>query len=348
MEIITQNWVIKDLLKEKDNINPKPQYQISPVWNDNKKQLLIDSILRGYDLPKFYIRRTPKDKIYEFEVIDGQQRMRAIWEFLDNRFYINNLHVHGIDLNGKYFKDFNEKFENDFKQFKLSFTLIEKATQEEIRSLFARLQMGVSLNPAELRHAIASNLGNIVQMTVENHKFFSKECKIKDNRYTHQDYLDHVVAMIFYGDKYDLKAPQLKKMYEEYSSAKSDVLSPKFRIINDILDWMYDINSCSNGIFKNKWGFVDTFHFLNENYSSIETINANDFANNLVQFDKKRKVYNIEPEKLIEDKTSKIYDKDMYDYISAFNIQGGLINNIKIRSRVFEKTFNNKINLNYK
>ena len=71
------NWSIHSILMREGRINPRPQYQRAPVWNDAKKQLLIDSILRGYDLPKFYLRST--DPPYEHEVVDGQQRLHAIW-----------------------------------------------------------------------------------------------------------------------------------------------------------------------------------------------------------------------------------------------------------------------------
>lgn len=348
MEIKLENWNIKKLIIKKDKINPKPQYQRTPVWNDTKKQLLMDSILRGYDLPKFYIRKTPRDPVYEYEVIDGQQRMRAIWEFYENGYALNNTVINGRNLIGRKYQDLNNRLQEKYKKFKLSFSLIEKALPEEIRSLFARLQMGVSLNPAELRHAIASNLGNNIQMIVENHKFFGDDCKIKNKRYKHQDYLDNAATIVFYNNKYDLKAPTLKKLYEELSSAKAEVLSPKFNKINKILDWMYEVNSYSKGIFKNKWGFVDIFNFLNENYKSIKVVNAEDFALELLKFEKKRKKYNSEPEKLIEDKTSDIYDRDLYEYINAFKIQGGITINLKIRARIFNKLFNNRNYLIFK
>ncbi len=45
---------------------------------------VVDSILRGYDVPKFYLRQVGK-KPEKFDVVDGQQRTRAIWEFLEGK-----------------------------------------------------------------------------------------------------------------------------------------------------------------------------------------------------------------------------------------------------------------------
>lgn len=73
-------WNIYQTIEREEKIDPQPQYQRTPVWSDEKKQLLIDSILRNYDLPKFYLR-VSNNPSYDHEVVDGQQRLRAIWEF---------------------------------------------------------------------------------------------------------------------------------------------------------------------------------------------------------------------------------------------------------------------------
>src|SRR5437588_9340312 len=84
MKSNAQAWSLDVVFKRRKKINPKPQYQRTDVWNTSKKQLLIDSILRGYDLPKFYLR--PTQPPFDFEVVDGQQRLHSIWEFLEDRF----------------------------------------------------------------------------------------------------------------------------------------------------------------------------------------------------------------------------------------------------------------------
>ena len=49
------------------NINTNPDYQRPAVWTRAQKQLLIDSMLREYDIPKMYMHRTGKDT---YDVID--------------------------------------------------------------------------------------------------------------------------------------------------------------------------------------------------------------------------------------------------------------------------------------
>ena len=83
MERKRESYPITTLCELKDNIDTNPDYQRPLVWKNSNKQLLIDTILRGLDIPKFYWKQIDEE---HFEVIDGQQRIRTIWEFYDNKF----------------------------------------------------------------------------------------------------------------------------------------------------------------------------------------------------------------------------------------------------------------------
>ena len=73
----------------KKRIDNQPSYQRqSELWNLEKKQLLIDSILNGYDIPKIYLHKFNKPKKIrgiemQYAIIDGRQRLETIWGFLN-------------------------------------------------------------------------------------------------------------------------------------------------------------------------------------------------------------------------------------------------------------------------
>ncbi len=69
----------------RERIDTRPDYQRPLVWSRPQKQLLIDTILRGYDVPKLYWRRVGKNPD-RYEVVDGQQRLHAVWDFFDGRY----------------------------------------------------------------------------------------------------------------------------------------------------------------------------------------------------------------------------------------------------------------------
>jgi len=89
MKINIQLLPLISILKKRNKISFKPKYQKTNVWTIKKDQLLIDTILRGYDIPKIYFTKS-KDPNYEYEAIDGQQRLKAIWGFYNNVFPLGN------------------------------------------------------------------------------------------------------------------------------------------------------------------------------------------------------------------------------------------------------------------
>ena len=76
-------WTIRDICEKRGQIS-FPEYQREPLlWTKEDMRLLIDSILTDIDIPKLYFYEVQKD---EYEVIDGQQRLWAIWRFIDNEY----------------------------------------------------------------------------------------------------------------------------------------------------------------------------------------------------------------------------------------------------------------------
>ena len=176
-DIPDASWTINSVVRRRTKIDLQPLYQRPSVCNDKQKQELIDSILRGYDLPKFYIRSC--QSIFEHEVIDGQQRIRAIWGYIDDEYRLSDeskdIPYFG-DLSGKKYTDLNGDQQEHIGRFPLSVVIIEKASDLEIRQLFLRLQEGVSLNPAEKRNAMTGKMRDFIAYLGENSKVFSNHC----------------------------------------------------------------------------------------------------------------------------------------------------------------------------
>ncbi|MDP3221915.1 MAG: DUF262 domain-containing protein, partial [Rubrivivax sp.] len=81
MKIKQHNWAISKLVADRPSINLNPTWQRGAAWKDPRRMLLIDSILRGMDIPKVYLRKLPANGAHKHDAVDGQQRIRAIWEF---------------------------------------------------------------------------------------------------------------------------------------------------------------------------------------------------------------------------------------------------------------------------
>ncbi|UYZ61186.1 DUF262 domain-containing protein [Hymenobacter latericus] len=338
MKAETTTWTISELHKNIDTINPAPQYQRAPVWRLEKKKLLIDSILNGYDLPKFYFRHTPQNPTYKYEVADGQQRLNSIVEFVNDRVKLDVVEIEGIEHKNLYYSDLTREQKAKLLSYKLSVSIVEEATSSEIRTLFARLQMGVNLIPVELRHALASNLGFMIQSVVETHTFF-KNSRILESRYKHQDYLDHAVCLVFYGETKPLNAASLKSLYTNFADIDANECMPEFAKIQKVLLWMDQINAHAKGVFKNKWTFVDMFYMLFLNHDRIKKVKASNIAQKLLSFEVRRKKYNKNPKELLESPNT--FNEYTFEYINAFNRDGGDKSNFMTRNKVFSYMLNN-------
>jgi uncharacterized protein with ParB-like and HNH nuclease domain len=78
------------------DLRVNPEYQRGTRWNLSQKQLLIDSLLRGYDLPVFYVHLLERKNKFTGTVettvwlVDGQQRLVAITDYIHNDFSFPN------------------------------------------------------------------------------------------------------------------------------------------------------------------------------------------------------------------------------------------------------------------
>lgn len=332
MEVSNNQFSIESIINLKARIDPRPQYQRTPVWKLDRKKLLIDSIFRGYDLPKFYLNDVKGNAFYDYEVCDGQQRLRTIWEFYDNVFSLgNDLSFDGEEISSKKYSELSGTAQNHFLNYSLTISVITNSLHNEIRDLFARLQKGMGLNQAELRRALSTHIGAYVESIVDNHKFF-KKCGFQNVRNKHQDYIDHVISYLVNDFKNDFKGQVLKDVYTNVSPSQAAQL---IKDVSQVLDDMEKINSYSIGMFKNKWAFVDSFILIHQNLQESKQIMHKEFATSFNIFEKARKANNKNPSLLIDKESPSDDDKRLYEYITSFSKDGSLKKNMKRRNEAF-------------
>ena len=79
---------IKDLIEGREVINVRPEYQRRSRWSRKKKSQLIESLLLNVPIPSVYFYES---ELARYEVMDGQQRMNAVFEFLTNSYPLTGL-----------------------------------------------------------------------------------------------------------------------------------------------------------------------------------------------------------------------------------------------------------------
>lgn len=209
MQMRQDKRAIDKIYKRRDRYDI-PDWQRGKVWTKEKKQQLIDSILRGWKLPKFYFVVTSQEP-EEFEVVDGQQRLTAIWEFFDNDLPLNTESTNMFG--GPYYKDLKQNYSDDFDDFEIEFDRIENATDEELKQFFQRLQEGLPLTSSEKLNSVQSALRDYC-LELSKRPFFSNKINIRDYRHAHFDIIAKVAAIEIEGLKVGHRYDDLKRVFE--------------------------------------------------------------------------------------------------------------------------------------
>lgn len=197
----------------RQRIDTNPDFQRPAVWSTSQKQLLVDTILREYDVPKMYWRKLPgsPDK---YDVVDGQQRLRAIWGFVDGDFKLpsNSESIDGLTVAGCTYESLPDDLRVRFDTYAVDVVVLEDTDEDEVREMFLRLQNGTSLKAQEKRNAMAGAMREFVR-SLTLHEFFSR-VGFANTRFTYDHVAAQMVCLELAGGPTNVKNTDLNKMYE--------------------------------------------------------------------------------------------------------------------------------------
>lgn len=238
MDTSKKPWPLSTVYGIRERIDTNPDYQRPPVWTRSQKQLLIDTILRNYDVPKLYWRRTSR-KPDKYDVVDGQQRLRATWDFFDAAFKLarDADPINGFDIAGLKYEDLPDELRIRFDTYPLDVVLVEDADEDEVREMFLRLQNGTSLRAQEKRNAYPGKMREFIRELV-SHDFF-KAVAFSNSRYTHDLVAAQLVCLELTGGPANVKDRDLNKMYEE--NVDFDVGIPEAKAVRRVLDFLTQV-----------------------------------------------------------------------------------------------------------
>ena len=239
MKPATMPWPLKSTHGIRKRINTNPDFQRPAVWAMAQKQLLIDSILRDYDVPKLYWRHTGT-KPDTYDVVDGQQRLRAIWDFFDGVYKLpkNADPIDGTKVAGLGYEDLPDDLRLKVDNYPLDIIVLESMEEDEVREMFLRLQNGTTLKAQEKRNAYAGNMRDFVK-TLVKHPLFQK-VGFTDSRYTYDLVAAQMVCLELNGEPVNIKNADLNRMYTERKDfdCKSPTAKAVLRNLN-ILDSIF-------------------------------------------------------------------------------------------------------------
>ena len=255
-------------LRKNDFMVPNPEYQRGEVWTRDQQMKLIDSVLRGYQLPIIYlhdIKKTVEGLTQDrYEIIDGQQRTSALRNFVEGAFPLYNvddekakfpafLQNYDCPRGGQYFDGLSDELQSKLLATELPVAFIKTDDANEVRDLFVRLQSGRPLNAQEKRDSLPGDFTEFVLKLggkpaiprFPGHEFFQRVLKMRpgqDHGKTRQ--LAAQIAVLFLKRKKwqeyysDINAAAIDDYY--YTHLDFDPTTPECERLRNILDLLND------------------------------------------------------------------------------------------------------------
>lgn len=179
-----------------------------------------------------------------FEVLDGQQRLKSIFQFIENEYTTSG------EMTPEIGKKTFEEIKDDsgvfakFIAFKINVAFVENADDETTSDIFLRLQEGMPLNTAEKLNAMKGELHNVI-LNLSNHNII-KNTSIKDHRFAHRLLAAQIFSLELNSDFdlmnfTDIKFSNLKDLYEKYTYKEPpqnviSIIKSNFNFLNKSLE----------------------------------------------------------------------------------------------------------------
>ena len=272
MRILKEKKPLDKLYTRRNRYDLQPDYQRDKVWSKDDKQKLLDSILKKWDIPKVYLHVIDKEN---FEVVDGQQRLSTVYDFYDNDIELSD--EYSEDFGGLTYEDLPDKVKDIFDDYELDLVLIEEASEEELKELFARLQLGKALNSGEKLNAIHGKLRDFTKDLI-SHNFFKQTISLKNTRHSHLSIAGQLCILGIKGID-NLKFKDIRSLLS--SNVNFNPNSSQGKKITQIVNFLDTSFIDKKKLFKNKASITTLF-------ALVKTMLENGFS--LAKKENKRKV----------------------------------------------------------
>lgn len=240
---------------KKDKINLHPPYQRNFIWSSKDQKLLIDSIMKGYPLPNFFIYKKKDDT---YDMVDGQQRATTISKYVKGEFADSEKHF------------FKEVDQNKFLSYILNVTEIcdiDSTNGESLEDFYSLVnKRGVHLNPAEVNKAqyynapfmiLINELMNLQGLS-ELDIFSTKTVQRMNDR----SLIEELAAYLFKGNVTDKRKAVDELLEATLEETKIGQVREEFKSILDTLCVLNDIKPLKETRFKQRNDFYTLFCFI--------------------------------------------------------------------------------------
>ena len=253
---------ISDIIQwnEKKELELSPKYQRNSVWNEKAKSYLIDTIIRGLPIPPIFLRQKVDviTKTTYREIIDGQQRIRAILEYVvTESFSIKK--SHNKEFGGKFYSSLEEEVQEAILEYEILAEVVTEKDESVVYDMFARLNSNnIILNKQELRNSKYWGEFKVLVYSLSSkyRDFFLEQKFFSDNdcsRMHDCELINSMLIVILKGIVTETPT-YIDNIYKEYDKEISNIddVENKFRNIMKVINLLYKYFNGNSGCFQNK------------------------------------------------------------------------------------------------
>lgn len=200
----------------------EPPYQRNPVWSRRQQAALIVTILLEYPIPELYMQEiTDEIGTQRHVLVDGQQRIRSVIEFLAGGFELDDESERWAGLS---FEDLTPEDRRRIFEYAFVIRLLPNISEAEIRRIFQRINRNTTvLNAQELRHA--TYWGPFIRLMdeISDYEFWSTSGIFSANdrrRMLDVEFISELAVAVLNG--LQNKKKLLEEFYQQYETSFDD------------------------------------------------------------------------------------------------------------------------------
>jgi len=259
-------------------------YQREKIWSRGDQEKLIDSIIQNIDIPKIYLARVSGNKNFDYECIDGKQRMATLLNFFKPEQAGDNpltVRVAGDRYTYKQLQEDLPQLAKKIEDYPLTFVTYPQIDDEVfLREIFRRLQLGVRLNSGELLKSHTGALRDFVYKEMGNDAPFLRNTKLSERRFSRQFTLAQICINSFSlsetGDFVRARYDDLEDFFKDkYAIDEKDGNLVRIREVLRIMDHAFGAAALN---ISSRAAAVSTYLFVENLYTQKETHVIPDFV----------------------------------------------------------------------
>jgi Protein of unknown function DUF262 len=269
-------------------------FQRKFVWTEKNQVQLIETILTGYPIPEIYVwenETDPRTGETKHSVIDGQQRLMAIFNYLNDVFALKLSYIEVKDASYKNskFSQLSDEQKSDFWKYPFAVRIVKNSiSREEIVRMFLRLnKTNANLNPQELRNAEFEGLFLELSQELANNIFWERHQlfnKLGIRRMLDIQFVSNILVFFRFGFDEEISQASINRAYDTFNVEYKEYESDKklFETLLDLADKMFEKYPNSINLFKRTthlYTLFTTLYYYYRKYSGIPEPNLERYAN---------------------------------------------------------------------